>query len=227
VDRVEAYADTRARLLTLGRTLGESDGATRLPSCPDWTVKDVYAHLVGINADALAGRLDGVAQDWWTQRQVDERAGRSLVEILDEWDEVGPQFLAVLGPDTTPPPLLLDSWTHEQDIRGALNASGGPPAEATRDHAVLLATSQVEGMGALELDPLAIRFGDELVSCADDAAVELAVHPHEYLRGAFGRRSRRQIRAWDWRGTDDTDPFIDAILVFGVATDDLIEASPS
>jgi uncharacterized protein (TIGR03083 family) len=214
-------------LLTLGRSLGETDGATRLPTCPEWTVRDVYAHLVGINADALAGRLEGVAEDWWTQRQVDERAGRTLAEIIDEWDEIGPDFLAVLGPETTPPPLLLDSWTHEQDVRGAVNAPGGPPAEATRDHAVLLAGSQVDGFGARGLEPLAFRFGDELVSRGEDATVTVDVHPHEYLRGAFGRRSRRQIRAWDWHGTTDVDPYIDAILVFGVATDDLIEAPPA
>jgi uncharacterized protein (TIGR03083 family) len=227
VDRVEAYTDTRGRLLTLGRSLDESDGATRLPSCPEWTVRDLYAHLVGINADALAGRLEGVAEDWWTQRQVDERCHCTLAKILDEWDEVGPAFLAVLGPDSTPPQLLLDSWTHEQDIRGAVRVPGGPSAEVTRDHAVMLARPQVQQIGAHRAATLAIDFGDVVVAGDEPAGLTLTIDPHEYLRGAFGRRSRRQIRAWDWQGTGDADPPIDAILVFGAASKDLIETVPN
>ena len=226
VDRVEAYTDTRARLLALGRQIDDATAATRLPSCPEWTVREVYAHVVGINADALAGRLDGVAEDWWTQRQVDERADRTLAEILDEWDEIGPGFLAVLTPGTTPPELVLDAWTHEQDVRGAVHVPGGPSAEVTRDHASAIAKAHIGAVHALELAPLDIRLGDAVVSRGDDATVTLVVDPHEYLRGAFGRRSRRQICAWDWRGTDDAEPYVDPMLVFGIATEDVIEPTP-
>jgi uncharacterized protein (TIGR03083 family) len=227
VDRVEVYTETRARLLTLGRSLDDTAAATKLPTCPDWTVREAYAHLVGINADALCGRLEGVAEDWWTQRQVDERSDRTLAEILDEWDEIGPSFLAVLQPDTTPPQLVLDAWSHEQDIRGAVHVPGGPQAEVTRDHAELIARSHVRAVNTCDLDDLDIRFDDFVVSRGDHAVVLLDVDPHEYLRGAFGRRSRRQIRAWDWRGTEDVDPYIDPMLIFGMATEDVIEPSPS
>jgi uncharacterized protein (TIGR03083 family) len=225
VDRVAAYTGTRERLLALGRTLDETDGDITVPACPQWTVRDMYAHLVGINADALGGRLEGVAEDWWTQRQVDDRADRALTEILDEWDDIGPSFLAVLSPDGTPPELVLDAWTHEQDVRGAVGRPGGPSAGSTREHAVLMsgwATSSVTSSG---LEPLTIVL-DGAASGDDLHDRTLTVGAHEFLRGAFGRRSRGQLQRWDWAGIDDVEPYVDALLIFGVADRDLVEPPP-
>jgi uncharacterized protein (TIGR03083 family) len=224
MDRAVAYRDTRQRLLDLAREVG--DDATPVPACPGWTVKDVYAHLVGINADALSGRMEGVAQDWWTQRQVDERADRSLDEVLAEWEEIGPTFLSVLAPDTTPPELILDAWTHEQDLRGALGRAGGSGAAATREHAVIMARGTASRITSHELAPVNVCLdGVSLSDERGDGA--LVVTSHEFLRGVFGRRSRRQLRAWQWEGIDDVDPYIDAMLQFGQAEQDIVETEPA
>jgi hypothetical protein len=50
----ELYRDGRERLLALGAELGAADAARPVPACPDWTVKDLYAHLAGVAADVLA-----------------------------------------------------------------------------------------------------------------------------------------------------------------------------
>ena len=68
-----AYNGVRTRVGELTGTLDETTSGTPVPPCPRWTVHDVVAHLVGVVEDAMAGRLDGVATDPWTQAQVDAR----------------------------------------------------------------------------------------------------------------------------------------------------------
>lgn len=70
-DVAAAYAGCRARITDLARWLDEPQAATTVPTCREWSVHDVVAHVTGIVDDALAGRLDGVATDPWTAAQVD------------------------------------------------------------------------------------------------------------------------------------------------------------
>ncbi len=73
--RIDAlYREGRERLVELGSTLSDESAAAAERACPGWAVRDVYAHLSGIVAAALAGRMEGVTTDPWTQRQVDELA---------------------------------------------------------------------------------------------------------------------------------------------------------
>jgi hypothetical protein len=53
-------------MVALGRTLDDAQADRVVPACPDWTVRDAYAHQAGVSADILAGRMDGVATDEWT-----------------------------------------------------------------------------------------------------------------------------------------------------------------
>ena len=49
----DAYRGSRARLSALAR---EVDGAvmeSTVPTCPDWRIKDVFGHLIGLVADNL------------------------------------------------------------------------------------------------------------------------------------------------------------------------------
>ena len=52
---------------------GTLDARRKVASCPDWTVREVTAHLVGVTADALAGNLADAGTDPWTAAQVDKR----------------------------------------------------------------------------------------------------------------------------------------------------------
>src|SRR4051812_32827214 len=84
-----AYRGARLRLTEL---LTDADAAadTAVPTCPDWRVRDVVAHLSGGMVDAINGRLDGAGTDAWTARQVDERRRLPLAALLDEWNDAAP-----------------------------------------------------------------------------------------------------------------------------------------
>ena len=51
---VELYAGTRARFLEL---VVQVDPVLHLPATPDWDVRDLVAHLVGLNQDLVAGNV--------------------------------------------------------------------------------------------------------------------------------------------------------------------------
>ena len=113
-------------LRALGRELTDAEAEFVVPACPDWTVREVFAHQAGVAADVLGGRLDGVATDPWTERQVAERADRSLTEILDEWEADTPRLVEAMAPfgDDIDPRMVIDLWTHDHDVRGAVGRSG-------------------------------------------------------------------------------------------------------
>lgn len=127
-----AYVELRDRLLGLLGELEESDGDRPVPACPDWTVRQVVAHLVGVPEDILAGRLEGVASEAWTQAQVDRHAGRTLAELRTTAAELAPAFDPVL--ELVPAPmnsqLVMDAVTHEHDLREAVGRPGAQDSSA-------------------------------------------------------------------------------------------------
>lgn len=204
----ELYAEGRERIIEL---VADADPDVPVPTCPRWTVKDVLAHVAGIPADILAGRLDGVATDPWTQAQVDARADRTIAEISDEWRETGPQIDAMVdsfGP--TGAQLLFDLTTHEHDIRLALGRPGARDAKVlavANDFTITHLHSQrvsAAGPGALE-----IRSGDQSWTVGEGEPVAtLTAEPFELMRALSGRRTPEQIAAMDWTG--DPTPFLPA-----------------
>jgi uncharacterized protein (TIGR03083 family) len=211
----EMYREGRIGMIELGRSLTDDDASTMVPGCPQWTVKDVYAHQAGVVADALAGRLDGVATDVWTARQVSERADRSLTEVLDEWEQIAPPFESFLEGGAAPPQVIIDQWSHEQDVRCALGHPGN------RDDA----------RATFSTDALASRFdewnhatvaliGDSGIWKLGDGepTVTLRASDYELARALLGRRSRAQVLAMDWNG--DPEPFVDDLVVFSFAERD-------
>jgi len=73
---------------------------------------------------------------------------------------------------------------------------------------------------------MAIRAGDETNQSGDEPVARLDVSPYEFMRGVLGRRSRSQLTAWDWELDDGValDPYLDALMVFGMASDDIVDA---
>jgi uncharacterized protein (TIGR03083 family) len=175
---VEAYVGLRARVIDLVRTRPEADGDLVVPHCPAWRVRDLIAHLVGVPEDILAGRLDGVATDPWTQAQVDRHRGDSLAQLVDAWEATVEAFDTVLPviPAPVNSQLVLDAVTHEHDLRHALAAPG-----ARRDGAVTVALGWTLHMADQSSPGLAGRL---------QAA---GLEPFDLLRVCTGRRSLRQI----------------------------------
>lgn len=222
----ELYAAGVRRNLDLAATLTEADGDVPVPACPGWTVRDVYAHLAGAATDILAGRLEGAPGDEWTARQVAERKGRTLAEVVAELAEKGPAMAKLLEalPDEPRPPI--DQWTHEQDVRGALGRPGG------RDEPVvawLLAGSFARlGRRWADKGRPTVRVegssGAWLLGDGEPAAT-LAASDFELARALLGRRSPAQLRAMARPGSDPAavDAAVAALPFFGPRQDDLVE----
>jgi uncharacterized protein (TIGR03083 family) len=203
----ELYADGRERLCDLALTLGPEDAELPVPACPGWTVKDVFSHVSGVCGDVLAGRLDGVATDPWTAAQVSARAAAALPEVIAEWRSSAAAFDALLN-DDAPRQLIVDLWTHEQDIRGALGVRGG------RDSAqVVFAVVRIVGnSGSWDLGS---------PGSLDEPAATLRASDFELVRAFVGRRSRSQFLALGWEG--DGSPFVDHLHAFPYPSADLVE----
>jgi hypothetical protein len=161
----------------------------------------------------VAGRLDGVATDPWTQAQVEKRRGLSAREMLDEWDAHGPAFDALIGgaPDQIAGQALFDAATHEHDIRRALQAPGGRDSDALAlafDWIVSMRPST--GLPALRL---VTEHGEEMVG-GDEPQATVKTSRFEFLRACTGRRSESEIAAWAWEG----EPRPDLVLTAEIFT---------
>jgi uncharacterized protein (TIGR03083 family) len=188
-------------------TLDETTSKARVPPCPRWTVHDVVAHLVGVVEDAMAGRLDGVATDPWTQAQVEARRQQSIPEMLAAWSEAAPPFEEVLD-DIGPAgrQAVLDAVTHEHDIRTALAEPGARQSDAVMigyEFGAPVFLDDAEGHGArIRLEGAGVQaYGPP------DAALRLEGTPFDLMRALTGRRSVEQIRAMAWSG--ECDPVLD------------------
>lgn len=131
---VDAYRELRTRMIALLRETPAHLGATPVPHCPAWSVHDVAAHLVGVPEDILAGRMEGVTTEAWTQAQVDRHLDQSLADLADVWEHLIESFDAVLPhiPAPVNSQLVMDAVTHEHDIRHALGAPGARDSSAVR-----------------------------------------------------------------------------------------------
>lgn len=218
----ELYADVRLRISDLVR---DADPTTTVPGCPGWTVHDVVAHATGIVTDVIAGNLDGVASDPWTNRQVEERRSRPLADVVDEWAKGAVEFEPTL--DTAPKAmwrtLLIDLTTHEHDIRGALKAPGGRDSEAyaiaVKGYAVGLAKALDEhGVPGLRLRAP----GWEFDAGTDPQVTLTAPDVHEIFRTLAGRRGVKQVLGYDWDG--DPEPYLKHLNHFGdLPEEDVLE----
>jgi uncharacterized protein (TIGR03083 family) len=236
-DALTAYVEVQRRLVDLVGAPG-TDLAVPAPACPGWSAHDVLAHHVGVVVDVAAERLPpeladlmeqwrdaGVqaARDTMTQRQVDERRGRSVASLCDEWrtatDAVAPWLRGDVAVPASLPPflgfvLVNDLIVHETDIRGALGAARAPESPALSLALAAYSFSlehRIRGLGlpALELayDGKRRRLGDEPVGAV------LAGDRHELVRVLAGRRDREQVLAMDWDG--DPTPFVDVLSEYG------------
>ena len=216
------YLIAQRSFAELARGLSDDDWATSMPCTPGWTVRDALSHVAGIPDDALAGRMDGAPGEAWTAAQVERNASLTVDELLERWEAQTPQFAAVIQQmgEGRPP---FDCHTHEHDVRQALDRPGDRSSALVEAMAADLATiADCPVAITVELaDGRVIRSGPT----EPEAAVVLTgITAFDVFRSRPGRRSRRQVRAWDWSGTDaDVDTVVDRWFVFGPATDPIIE----
>ncbi len=165
------------------------DATTR---CEGWSVADVAGHVVGQLTDVANARFDGLGTPEVTQRQVDERRGRSAPELADEldasvaavsgllaafddeaWEADGPQGGSTLGFGVES--LWFDTFLHADDIRAALGQAtvAGPGILPSVSHLAAVLTSQGWGPATIELagtPPFAVSGGGGRTVTGDSMA---------------------------------------------------------
>lgn len=214
----DAYSATRRRVIDLVTGLSDEEVHRRVPACPDWSVRDVLAHLAGIAVDATKGELEGVGSPEWTQRQVDERKDLSLDELLAEWGEAGAQIDGALEyfPKAAASLFVGDTLTHEHDIRLPLNRPGDRDVDAIP----LAVDGYVRWFGRRlrenDLPSVTVRAeGLEWVAGKTEPTVSVeAPTVFDLLRGLTGRRTRDEIAAFTWSA--EPEPFLDVFSQYGM-----------
>jgi len=163
--------------------LREADASAvsnRVPHCPGWTVGDLVGHMIGVPEDIVAGRMEGVTTDAWTQAQADRHRGKSMNELANAYEATATAFDPVLPhiPAPVNSQMVMDAVTHEHDLRFALDRDGA------RDSA---AVSVAAGWLVDMVDRRRPGYGEIVLSSG--------VGEWDLLRSLGGRRSVAQMNA--------------------------------
>jgi uncharacterized protein (TIGR03083 family) len=201
-----AYAALRERTIVLVRGADPASFDKPAPATPIWRTRDVLAHMVGVTDDVVNGRLEGVATDAWTQKQVDARVDTPVDELLDEWSATSEAFDALLTavPEEIAGQALFDAVTHEHDLRNALDAPRVPDSDAVAlAWEWIVATRTRAGLPAIRF----VTEAGEVVAGTGDPHVRVEASRFELLRAVSGRRSPAEVARYVW------DPQPDAALL--------------
>lgn len=197
-------------------TDGEQALDLRVPACPDWSARDLLAHMVGLVADVLDGDEPDDHNPGWTQAQVDARRGRTGAEILDEWESHAAAMRSYVAEQDPRP--LNDAIIHEQDLRGALDRPGARDTAGLASVRETLAgrfAGQLDGQGA-DLAPVALRSTDDgwsWTSGDEPPGVVLEASGFDLARALTSRRTASQLASYVVAG--DVSPYVDAFAQLG------------
>jgi uncharacterized protein (TIGR03083 family) len=211
MDAIDEWSRAQQRVIDLVADLPPERAALTVPACPDWTVHDLLAHMVGLGVDVVDGDEPDDHNSTWTGKHVTERRDRDVAALVTEWEAVAEPLRAWMRAHNVRP--LGDAIIHEQDLRGALHEPGAqdtPGLHAIRERFVGRFAGRVT-----ELPPIAL-VGEGWSSSGgtvDDAAVVLRAPDFDLARALVTRRSAAQLRAWTARG--DVSPYLDAFAMLG------------
>jgi uncharacterized protein (TIGR03083 family) len=244
LDLASAYQETQEHLAQIVRDLTEDALRTMVPASPDWSVKDVVAHVTGLAGDAVGGTIpDGlnpvealndpaqaVLREDLTAEQVAARRDRSIGEILDEWaGHLEPLLPMFRGEQPFPRPfafadaiLVTDLAVHAQDVRGALGVPGDRDSAGVSVSLASYAAALGLRLALNGLPPLRIRYGEkERIAGQGEPGATWEGDRFEIVRALSGRRSGDQIMAMRWTG--DPAPYVSLIPAYGPRTDPIVE----
>lgn len=214
-DFAPAYAETRGRLIDLFSRVPDGRLEATVPACPEWTLKDLLAHLIGVAEDMLAGNLEGVGSPEWTSAQIGRRSDKPASELIAEWKELGPELDRAVAnvPSAIAGIFLADSVTHEHDARGAVGDRGARDSAAvamTLETFVRVFARRVRDQ---ELPALAVQWEDGRWTAGNGEPEGKVMAPaFELFRALAGRRTLDEIRAFEW--SVDPEPYVSIFSVF-------------
>ena len=214
VDTGALYENTKVKFIATVEALPATSLQLAVPATPEWSVRDVLAHVVGLSADLNAQRFpapDDVGGHAWTAGQVQRGAGRPVADLRVEWELEAPVFedgLRAFGYEMGSH-FVADLHAHYQDVRGAIGVAREQDELTVRvalDHYTGFVDGLLSGAGWGTLDVDAAGETVQLGSAGNHRA-RLRASPFDVLRAFSGRRSARQIRALEWEG--DVDAFLE------------------
>jgi uncharacterized protein (TIGR03083 family) len=165
-----------------------------VPSCPEWTIQDLVAHLVGISALAI-GRGSG-----WV-RPERSSLGIDVAGLISEWERMGARAERLLAEQggQRGSLLVMDAFTHELDIRYAI---GAPlPSEHPAFHRAfrVLLNGFSASVIAHNLPAITLEVdGQEFHAGLGEPAATLAADRYDLYRSLAGRRTLEQIARLGW-----------------------------
>lgn len=203
----ETYAAVRGELIAALRSLDDATVSTIVPACPAWTVKDVVAHLSGLNAELLADVDGWLGSDEATTRQVGDRASLSLDQVIDEWQSMSAEITERFNINNErATALVADLVVHVYDLAEVLDQPTTAAAEATPEAAHRY-IALLQERAAAELGvALTVELSDGTAWPPSGAGLAMTVRtsPYSFLRGLTGRSSRADVEAFDW-SSDPTE----------------------
>ena len=226
VDFAAAYCDVQDRLLAVLLDQPADRFDLEVPSCPEWTLWHLLAHLTGGMVDASTGNapeLDGVslhdysldpavrdAVEAMSRRQIDERRGHPPAALAEEWTAATAVALPMLrGDEPFPSPmppfmeytLLEDLAVHEDDVRETLGLAPAPPSAARSVALVAYVVALDRRLRSGEHPALRLVADEEVFLAGEGEPVAtLTASTYELVMALSGRRSSNQIEALDWDG---------------------------
>ncbi|MEA2487153.1 MAG: hypothetical protein QOF16_807 [Actinomycetota bacterium] len=242
-DIADLYEEVRDDICEVVAGLEPDMLDTPVPATRGWTIKDVVAHVTADATCVIAGDFPtgffeafgessaGAQVNAWTARQIQERQGRSLEELLQEWKNSGNELASMMRGEKPWPEglvtfvdrvLLTDATVHQQDILGALGI------ERARESAPVKVglSGYIATMGwrlaAASIPPLKFDLGDKTYTAGDaEPGATVRASRFELFRAMSGRRNPEQVRAYEWDG--DPEPYIHYFYPYGPRNDSLIE----
>jgi len=245
IDAGAAYLEVQERLAALVAGLGAAELQRPAPACPGWTVVDVLAHHVGVVSDVVAGGpgeigdLDRLLDQWrdpdvardrdtMSARQVAERRGRSVDDLLREWRDAAEVVVPILS-GTRPLPeglspivravLVNDVVVHEDDVRRALGLGAAPEVPATSLALAGYGASFEMRRRQQGLPTLAFAYDGRTRLFGDgEPAATVTADRTTLVRLLASRLPEDAIRALDWSG--DPTVFVPVLPEYGPAHPD-------
>jgi uncharacterized protein (TIGR03083 family) len=200
-DLLGPYQRTRARVSTLFLDATPDDLARTVPACPDWTVHDLAAHLVGVPATLAAGNFPSGDVGEWLQGIVDERREAEVDDLMQEWTTLDDAIAPMLqGMGSL---MFNDVAVHEHDLRAAL---GRRDHDALEVDAVVTCTLALfeQRLQDAHLGAIVVEHGGRPWRSHDaDPGWTLRVDPWESVRAINSRRTADELRALPADGGGD------------------------